>query len=159
MTMRLPLLSLTSTVSRLARKWSLLGLGLLAACAEAPGPSVPFQSGKTLGDAKAAFEVCAPQGPVGARQNLTTSYWFSPIWGGIIIGPLTIAATADQIRENGARNAVDKCLTEQGYSRRELSVDEIKFLNQSDAYARELFLEHLVAGGSLVGFEQDTFAN
>ncbi|MBT8155271.1 hypothetical protein KMP13_15630 [Epibacterium ulvae] len=134
-------------------------MGLLAACAEAPGPSVPFQAGKSLDDAKAAFELCAPQGPIGARQNLTASYWFSPLWGGIIVGPLTIAATAEHIRENGARNAVDKCLVDQGYTRRELTADEIKFLNQSDAYVRELFLEHLVAGGNLVAFERDTFAN
>ncbi|MQQ07398.1 hypothetical protein GFB49_02925 [Epibacterium sp. SM1979] len=130
----------------------------LVGCAPAPGPSVPFQQGKSLDDAKAAFEICAPQGPIGARQNLTASYWFSPLWGGIIIGPLTIAATAEQIRENGARNAVDKCLADQGYSRRTLSAEEIKFLNESDAYVRELFLDHLIAGGSLVAFEQDTFA-
>lgn len=147
-------------VLRKGRKLVTLAMvALVTACAQAPGPSVPFQAGKSLDDAKAAFEVCAPQGPVGARRNLTASYWFSPLWGGIIVGPLTIAATADQIRENGARNAVDKCLLEQGFTRRELTPDEVKFLNQSDAYLRELFLDHLIAGGSLVAFEQNTFAN
>lgn len=159
MNMRFSFLSCLTTARRMGCRLPILAVAVVAGCAEAPGPSVPFQSGKTLDDAKAAFETCAPQGPVGARQNLTTSYWFSPLWGGIIIGPLTIAATAEQIRENGARNAVDKCLMDQGYSRRELTAEEVKLLNQSDAYGRELFLEHLVAGGSLVAFEQDEFAN
>ncbi len=159
MTMRLPLLSVTSTVSRLARKWSFLGLGLLAACAEVPGPSVPFQAGKTLEDAKAVFELCAPQGPRGASFNLAATYWLSPFWGGVIVGPITVAANAEQIRANGARLAVDKCFKDHGYTRRELSADEIKFLTQNDAYTRELFLDHLISGGGLAAFEKDAFAN
>lgn len=137
-------------------KCGVLGALLLtAACAPAPGPSVPQQPGKTIQDANAAFQICAPQGPVGARDHLTANYIVSVIWGGVLVGPITIAATAEEIRDIGARNAIDRCLEDQGYQRRELSVEELTYLNQANGYERELFLNHLVAGGSLAAFQSE----
>ncbi len=153
-------MQLFSSVSPIARtgfiKCGVLGMLLLtAACAPAPGPSVPQQPGKSIQDANAAFQICAPQGPVGARDHLTANYIVSVLWGGVIVGPLTVAATAEEIRDIGARNAIDHCLEEQGYERRELSVEELAYLNQANGYERELFLNHLVAGGDLASFTQE----
>ncbi len=144
-----------SPIRSLVKLGCVAALLLTAACDQGYGPSVPQQPGRDLADAKAAFAVCAPQGPKGASENLVGSYIFSVLWGGLLIGPVTVAASADQVRENGARRAIDDCLSEQGYERRELTLEEVQFLNSSDTYVRQLFLNHLIAGGTLAGFKSE----
>jgi hypothetical protein len=70
------------------------------------------------------------------------------------LGPVIVATNARAIQDDGARAAVDKCLNENGFQRRELSFEEVSALNQLDRYQRQLLLDHLVAGGSLAGFQQ-----
>lgn len=124
----------------------------LSACA-APKPSVPAQPGKTISEAKQATRLCAPNGPQGATNAVVGNYIFSVVWGGILLGPIVVASTEDQIRQNGARRAIDKCLEEQGYTRRELTAEEGAFLNALSGYQRQIFLDHLVGGGSLEEFK------
>jgi hypothetical protein len=123
----------------------------IAACS-LPPPSVPSQLGKSLFDAKAAISSCEPNAPQGATNAVVSSYIFSVVWGGILLGPIVINASEDQIRRNGARRAIDRCLEDYGYNRRELTVEESNFLNAQHGYQRQRFLNHLVAGGSLEEF-------
>ncbi len=127
----------------------------LSACAKTPVPSVPAQPGKSISEAHEAVRICGPRAPAGGKNAVTGSYIGGVLWGGLIIGPAIIAANEHHIRANGERRAIDKCLEEQGYTRREMTPEEIKFLNALYGYQRQIFLDHLVTGGTLAGFKQE----
>jgi len=135
--------------AKLALICALLGA---AGCAPPPGPSVPQQPGRSLADARAALQTCAGEGPRGGRAALTANYIGSVIWGGVVLGPLLIAANQENIQANGEVNAVDRCLSRQGFERRELTTAEVRALKQRDRYAREQLLDHLIRGGTLEGY-------
>ncbi|KIC19704.1 hypothetical protein GC1_00295 [Leisingera sp. ANG1] len=127
----------------------------LSACAKTPVPSVPAQPGKSISEAHEAVRQCAPVAPKGGKNAVTGSYVAGVLLGGLIIGPVIVASNEDHIRANGARRAVDKCLEAQGYTRREMTPEEAAFLNALYGYQRQIFLDHLVAGGTLEGFKQE----
>lgn len=97
----------------------------LSACAYAPGMSVPSQPGKTISDAREAVLQCAP-------ATAQTGFFGA-----------------------GGRRALDNCLSTQGYSRRVLTAEEASFLRALYGYQRQIFLDHLVEGGTLAGFKQE----
>ena len=121
----------------------------LAACASAPGPSVPEQPGGNLLAARAALASCAPEAPDGGRSAVAGSYFAGILLGGIIVGPIVVASNQRNIRANGEARAVDRCLAEQGYVRRDLTEEEVRALNASDRSRRAVILDHLIGGGSL----------
>lgn len=131
-----------------------LGAVALAGCAGPPGPSVPMKPGSDLATARRAVQVCSRQGPQGGRNALTGGYIAGVVFGGLVLGPVIVATNARAIRDDGARAAVDKCLNDNGFQRRDLSFEEVDALNRLDRYQRQLLLDHLVAGGSLAGFRQ-----
>lgn len=147
------------TLSGLSRRFgqglALVSVVSLAACAQPVGPSVPTQAGKTIEDARFALESCKPRGPKGATENLVGAYAFGVILGGLILGPIVVASNTQEIKKEGARIAVDDCLEDQGYERRELTPQEVQFMNNLTSDQRQIFLDYMVEGGSLEGFRSE----
>jgi len=130
----------------------LTGAGVLAGCTSIPGPSVPYQSGKSFTAARAAVLTCVPDGPNGGTNAVVGSYVVGVLLGGIIIGPAVVYSVQDDIRASGELSAVDRCLEELGYARRELTGEELRVLNASSGERRRLLLDHLVGGGEVATF-------
>jgi len=124
----------------------------VAGCGGLPGPSVPYQSGKNLDAARVAVRACAPVAPRGGRNAVTGGYVAGVILGGLVLGPIVVASNQSTIRANGEARAVDKCLAEKGYVRRDLTAEEVRALNSLDRYGRERLLDHLIGGGSIESF-------
>lgn len=135
-------------------KWKLLPLALLglAACSDMPGPSVPSQSGQTLGAARIALQQCGVVGPNGGDGAVFGSYVGGVVLGGIIVGPIVVAMNEDYIRAHGEAGAVDRCLAKKGFKRRDLTPEEVSALSSSSPSVRLALLNHLVGGGSLATF-------
>jgi len=132
---------------------AVLAAGVLAGCAVEPGPSVPTKAGSNVFEARQSLAFCAPQGPKGARAAVTSSYIASMIFLGVLPGAIAAASGEEHTRRNGAINAVDDCLTEQGFERRELTAQEAVAIKQRDRYARERLLNHLINGGTLASYD------
>ncbi len=124
----------------------------IAACGELPGPSVPMQSGQTLEAANSAIRACAPNAPQGGKNAVVGNYVAGVLLAGIIIGPIVVASNEDTIRAQGEANAVDKCLAQRGFQRRDLTAAEVTALNRRGPNARRDLLNHLVRGGTLENF-------
>ena len=133
----------------------LWAVALLAGCAS-PGPSVPEQEGKNLAAARAAVQSCARFAPDAGQNALVTSYVAGFLFGGILLGPIVVASTADSIRESGEASGVDACLAEMGFRRRDLTTAEIAALEAADRPERRAILDHLIGGGSLETFNTAT---
>lgn len=125
----------------------IVGILALTGCA-APGPSVPFQSGKNLAAARAAVQSCSAAASKGGATTLTTSYIGSVLGLGVV-GPIVVASNQRSIRDKGAAQAADKCLAEQGYIRRDLTAAEVQALNSRNRAERRVLLNHLIGGGSV----------
>ncbi len=124
----------------------------LAACGDLPGPSVPMQTDQTLTAANAAIRSCAPNAPQGGKNAVVGNYVAGVLLGGLILGPVVVASNEDTIRARGEANAVDKCLAERGFQRRDLTAAEVSALNMRGPNARRDLLNHLVRGGTLENF-------
>ncbi len=125
---------------------------VLSACSDLTGPSVPQQNGATLDAARAAVRACAPEAPQGGRGAVVGGYVTGVILGGIIVGPLVVVSVEDDIRAHGEASAVDRCLETRGFTRRDLTEEEVRLLNASTPQQRRLLLDHLVGGGTLSTF-------
>ena len=134
------------------RKLSLLFVLPLAACAGLPGPSVPMQQGKTLQMANAAIQSCAPYAPKGGKNAVVGGYVTGVMLGGLIVGPAIVATNEDDIRARGEARAVDRCLAEQGFKRRDLTPVEMAALKSRDATQRQRLLTHLINGGTVESY-------
>jgi hypothetical protein len=139
---------------RLGAKAAVIACGLsVAGCAAVEsGPAVPAKSGSTVFEARQSLAFCAPQGPKGAKAAVTSSYIASMLFLGILPGAVIAAAGEEHARSQGAVNAVDDCLKDQGYERRELTAEETTAIKQRDRYAREQLLSHLIGGGTLADY-------
>lgn len=126
-----------------------LALAALAACAPPPGPSVPMRAGAGLDDARRAVKACSVHAEKAGKDTLAAGYVFGIFWGGVVIGPIAVAANQENIRRSGAAQGADRCLAKQGYVRRDLTDAEQAALARRDRAGRERLLDHLVSGGSL----------
>lgn len=124
----------------------------LAACGPMPGPSVPAQSGQNLQTARQAVYACAPYAPQGGKNAVVGSYVGGVILGGIIVGPIIVASNETNIRANGEATAVDRCLAESGFKRRNLTPQEMQTLDSMSTNDRQRLLDHLINGGTLATF-------
>lgn len=127
----------------------------VSACSVHKPRAVPMQPGKSVQEARDDLSSCARRAPEAGRKAVVANYAASPIWGGLVLGPLVIAAREKEVRKNGERRAVDRCLEQRGYQRRELTPEEEEFLNRGDTHQREFFLQHLMEGGTLESFKAD----
>lgn len=127
------------------------GLAALTACG-GPGPSVPFAAGQNMEVARAAVDTCAVFAPRGGRNRVLTTYITSMVFTGIIPGAVGTAINEPQIREYGEAAAVDKCLKDRGFTRRDLNDAEIAALDTADPTTRSRLLDHFVMGGTLATF-------
>lgn len=66
-----------------------------------------------------------------------------------MLGPIIVSANSETIYEDGERTAVDECLNDKGFQRRELTQQEVETLNGLTREQRHLVLDHLVAGGEV----------
>ena len=121
----------------------------IAGCATPPGPSVPMQKGHDLQDARDAVITCAAMNENAGRSAVTGGYIAGVLFGGIVLGPIIVSANSDNIYEEGERSAVDDCLAEKGFVRRELTAEEVDILNRLTREQRHLALDHLVGGGDV----------
>jgi hypothetical protein len=126
-----------------------LGLTLLAGCAETYGPSLPAQPGKSFLAARNAVQTCLPEAPEAGRQAVVAGYIAGAVLGGVILGPGVVAVRQEHIRYSGEASGVDQCLARAGYTRRDLTPQEMIALNQSYGSDRLRLLDHLVSGGTL----------
>lgn len=124
-------------------------LTLLAGCAETYGPSLPAQPGKSFLAARNAVQTCLPEAPQAGRQAVVAGYIAGAVLGGVILGPVVVANQQENIRYSGEASGVDQCLARAGYTRRDLTPEEMTALNQSYGSDRLRLLDHLVAGGTL----------
>lgn len=123
---------------------------LVAGCAtKVPGPSIPLQSGSNLSDARRAFKSCISQAEKSGQSTLTGHYVGSVLWGGVVLGPIIVASNSPAIRYNAEVSGMDRCLEKRGFARRDLTQQEVRFLNQADQLSRRTILNHLIGGGSL----------
>jgi len=99
--------------------------------------------------AKAAVAECSPHAQKGGNTAVIGSYAAGVVLGGIIVGPLVVYSDQDDIRDSGEAAAVDRCLADLGYTRRNLTAEEIRVLNLTHGARRKVLLDHLVAGGTL----------
>ena len=102
--------------------------------------------------AKAAVVNCAPHARKGGNTAVVGSYAAGVVLGGLILGPLVVYSDQDDIRDSGEASAVDRCLADLGYTRRNLTPKEIRVLNLTYGARRTVLLDHLVAGGSLEAY-------
>jgi hypothetical protein len=84
-----------------------------------------MKAGSNMETARRAVQMCSRMGPQGGRNALTGSYIAGVVFGGLVLGPVIVATNARAIQDDGARAAVDKCLNENGFQRRELSFEEV----------------------------------
>ena len=130
------------------------GLAALTACSP-PGPSVPFAAGQNMEVARAAVDSCAVFAPKGGQNRVTGAYvstvLFTPI---ILIVPVAVGTAINEpvIRQRGEASAVDRCLKDSGFARRNLTTEEADALDAADLTTRSALLDHLVAGGQLETF-------
>lgn len=129
----------------------IVGALALSACAQYPGPSVPLQPGQNSTNARAAVQTCSAYARQGGRDALAGGYVAGVLLGGIVVGPVVVAANQRGIRADGEAQAVDQCLGELGYVRRDLTPRELHALNTAGVNRRAL-LDHLVAGGTVETF-------
>lgn len=125
---------------------------VLTGCVGLPGPSVPFKPGMNLTAARSAVRSCEHFAPNGGTNALTGSYFAGALLGGLVLGPAIVASNHGNIRANGEANAVDKCLAEHGYIRRDLTPNEIRALDAAGRNRRGPLLDHLIGGGTLATF-------
>jgi hypothetical protein len=139
-------------MSRLSPKFALVAVLGLTACTDYAGPAVPFKQGQNLAAARAAVQTCSQYAPRGGNGSVVGSYAAGVVFGGIVLGPIVVASNQKQIRSNGEARAVDRCLAERGFVRRNLTPGEITALRRLNNEQRERFLDHLIGGGSLGSF-------
>jgi hypothetical protein len=129
----------------------LVGLTALTACGQ-PGPSVPFAQGQNMEVARAAVDTCSVFAPRGGQNRVTTMYVANAVLWGIVPGVIGTAIAEPNIRQRGQASAVDGCLEDRGFSRRDLTSAEIIALDTADPTTRAKLLDHLVMGGQLETF-------
>ena len=127
------------------------GLAALTACG-GPGPSVPFAAGQNMEVARAAVDTCAVFAPRGGQRRVAVTYISSMIFTGIIPGAIGTAINEPTIRQYGEAAAVDRCLKDRGFTRRNLTKAEMSALDTADPNTRAKLLDHLVMGGQLQNF-------
>jgi hypothetical protein len=126
-------------------------LALTTGCAM-PGPSVPSRQGENLSAAREAVRNCDHVADEGGRSRVAGNYVGGVLLGGLILGPVVVAANEGTIRARGEAAAVDRCLAEQGFERRDLTPEEVGALRRSTPEGRRALLDHLVGGGTLDSF-------
>ncbi len=134
------------------KKVALAAMMAMAACGQVPGPSVPMQAGHNLHSARSAVQACSTNAYRGGNVAVAGGYVTGIILAGVIVGPLVVASTEDDIRASGEVDSVDRCLSKRGFQRRDLTEGEIFWLNNSYPSEREQKLDHLIGGGTLETF-------
>lgn len=132
---------------------AMLCMAAVAGCATpSPGPSVPLQRGSNLHSARAAFDACLGAAQRSGDNTIAGHYIGSVFWGGVVVGPVIVASNSQALRYGGEVAGMDNCLERQGYTRRDLTPQEMRVLNASDSATRHALLDHLIGGGSLQTF-------
>ncbi len=131
-------------------KYIFLGaLICLSACASSPGPSIPMKPGHNMDHARRSVQSCAVRAERGGIAAVTGGYITGIFLGGWLLGPAVVGINQDNIRETGETDAVDRCLAEAGFARRDLTDGEVFWLNESVGDDRLKKLNHLVGGGTV----------
>lgn len=130
-----------------------MAIASVAACSSYHGPSVPTQPGMSFWDARSAVEACSIEAPRGGQGAVVGSYVFGILFFGVLVGAVGAAASEENTRKQGEADAVDKCLEEMGYQRRDLTAPEYAALREMPDYQRKQLLSHFVSGGTLETFQ------
>jgi hypothetical protein len=99
--------------------------------------------------ARAALQNCIAETPEGRNAAVIGGYATNILLWGVILGPAMTAPFEDQLADQGAIDQVNRCMTESGFERRELTDGEQFWLNNAFGDERTRRLDHLVSGGTI----------
>lgn len=132
------------------KKLLCLSVLALSACATKPlETSVPTQAGHNLHSARVAVQSCATEADIGGNAAVIGNYATAIILTSPLIGSIVGYNTQDAARAQGEIDQVDRCMTEQGFERRNLTDGEQFWLNDAHGDERVRRLDHLIGGGSI----------
>ncbi len=127
-----------------------LGVLAVSACTTKPlEMSVPTQAGHNLHSARVAVESCATEADIGGNAAVIGGYATNILIWGALIGPAITAPFDDRLRAQGELDQVDRCMTERGFERRDLTDGERFWINDAFGDERVRRLDHLVGGGTI----------
>lgn len=122
----------------------------LSACATQPiKSSVPTQSGHNLHSARVAVQGCATEAHIGGNAAVIGAYPAFILMSSPLVGTTAAIAARHDLRRQGELDQMNRCMSELGFERRELTQGEQFWLQDSFGEERRHRLDHLVAGGSI----------
>lgn len=120
----------------------------VSACTTKPlEMSVPTQSGHTLHSARIAVNACSAEADIGGNSAVIGGYATAILLTSPLIGTIIGYNTQGASRTQGEIDQVDRCLTERGFERRNLTTNETSWLRGATEQERVRRLDHLVGGG------------
>ncbi len=132
------------------KKIMCLSVLALSACTTKPlEMSVPTQAGHNLHSARVAVEACSTEADIGGNAAVIGSYPTFILMTSPLIGTAAAYSGRHDLRIRGEIDQVDRCLTERGFERRDLTNAERAWLRNASGDERVRRLDHLVAGGTM----------
>ncbi|WP_037311270.1 hypothetical protein [Ruegeria halocynthiae] len=131
----------------------LAALLAVSACTAKPlTMSVPSKAGHDLNSARKAVHFCTGQSDEGGNSAVIGGYMTNIVLFGILPGTVGTMLVQDELRTQGEYDQVDRCLTERGFERRELTPNESAWLRNTTEAERARRLDHLVDGGKIEAY-------
>ncbi|NVO57533.1 hypothetical protein HW561_17180 [Rhodobacteraceae bacterium B1Z28] len=128
----------------------LCALMAVSACTTKPlETAIPTQAGHNLHSAKVAVDSCSVEADEGGNAAVIGGYATNVLLFGTLIGPILTAPVQDELRTQGEIDQVDRCLTERGFERHELTQGESFWLRNAYGEERVRRLDHLIGGGTI----------
>ncbi len=124
-------------------------LGVSACTTKPLELSVPTQAGHNLHSARVAVEYCASEADIGGNAAVIGAYPAFILMSSVLVGSVTAYTGRHELRRQGEIDQVDRCMTERGFERRNLTAGERFWLRDSVGEERVRRLDHLVSGGTI----------
>lgn len=122
----------------------------VSACTTKPlEMSVPTQAGHNLHSARVAMNYCASEADEGGNAAVIGAYPTFILMTTPLIGTLAAYGTRGALRTQGEIDQVDRCMTDRGFERRDLTSAERQWLRESSGAERARRLDHLIAEGKI----------
>lgn len=135
------------------RKFVYLAVLAISACTTKPlAQSVPTQAGHNMHSAKVALQDCIAETPEGRNAAVIGGYATNILLWGIIIGPAVTVPIEDQLAAQGEIDQVNRCMSDRGFERRNLTQGEQFWLQNAYGGERARRLDHLVSGGTIKSY-------
>lgn len=127
----------------------------LSACTTKPlEMSVPTQAGHNLHSARVAVQSCATEADIGGNAAVIGAYPTFILMSSVLVGSVIAYTGREELRHQGEIDQVDRCMTELGFERRDLTGGEQFWLHHSSGSERVRRLDHLVGGGTIENYSE-----